>query len=52
MQELGSVAEPALRKAGALWWYWIIRAYLTEGRVRLSRVLALRGGSAPARAHR
>jgi tetratricopeptide (TPR) repeat protein len=42
----------ALRLAGALWNYWNIRGYWSEGRERLNRVLASPGASAhaPARA--
>jgi predicted ATPase/transcriptional regulator with XRE-family HTH domain len=43
-------AEPALQLAGALWWFWWIRNYLREGRDRLTRALALAGGSVPVRA--
>jgi len=40
-----SAADPAgagqaLRIAGALWWFWFVRGYLTEGRERLERALA------------
>ena len=34
-------AEPALRLAGALGWFWEVRGYLTEGRQGLAASLAL-----------
>ena len=46
---------PGLRLAGALWWFWLVRGHLQEGRRRLQALLALadaQGGphDAPARA--
>jgi tetratricopeptide (TPR) repeat protein len=35
-----------LRLAGALWWFWYVRGYWTEGREQLERALAA-GGQAP-----
>lgn len=32
--------EVGLRLAGALWWFWMVRGYLTEGREQLSRALS------------
>jgi non-specific serine/threonine protein kinase len=34
-------AEPGLRLAGALWRFWYMRGYVTEGRAWLDRLLAL-----------
>jgi predicted ATPase len=36
-------AEQALRLGGALWWFWMVRGYLAEGRERLAAVLAMAG---------
>jgi predicted ATPase/DNA-binding CsgD family transcriptional regulator len=33
-------AEPAFRLAVALWWFWAVLGYLTEGRERLTGLLA------------
>jgi tetratricopeptide (TPR) repeat protein len=41
-------AESGLRVAGAIWWFWMIRGYFSEGRQRLARVLAAGVGSLPA----
>nr|MBA2598025.1 tetratricopeptide repeat protein [Chloroflexia bacterium] len=41
--------EEAVRLAGALWWFWYIRGYPSEGQQWLSRTLAS-GGSSIARA--
>lgn len=45
-------AEQRLRLAGALWRFWEVRGYLTEGRARLSEMLRLAGtaGDTAARA--
>ena len=43
-------AEVAQRLAGALQWFWLMRGYLTEGRMLLERALAAPGGSPAARA--
>ncbi len=40
--------EPALRLAAALWWFWQVRGYLTEGRARLDQLLAAGSVIAPA----
>jgi predicted ATPase len=39
-------AEPALRLAGALWWFWFVRGHLTDGRRWVEETLAKDGGSA------
>jgi predicted ATPase len=39
--------EAGLRLGGALWWFWVARGYLGEGRERLAGVLALPGAEAP-----
>jgi tetratricopeptide (TPR) repeat protein len=36
--------EAGLRLGGALWRYWLVRGYLTEGRHQLLRLLAMPGG--------
>jgi len=36
----GRSAGEALRLASALWWFWHVRGYLTEGRAWLSKALA------------
>jgi predicted ATPase/class 3 adenylate cyclase len=36
-------AEAGLRLGGALWWFWMVRGYLGEGRERLAGALALPG---------
>ena len=33
-------AEPAYRIALSIWWFWLVRGHLTEGRERLTRLLA------------
>ncbi|OGG46571.1 MAG: hypothetical protein A3F84_18045 [Candidatus Handelsmanbacteria bacterium RIFCSPLOWO2_12_FULL_64_10] len=38
-------AEQGLRLGGALWRFWEVRGHLTEGRERLTKVLALAGTS-------
>ncbi len=44
-------AEPAmLRLASALWWFWTVRNYWTEGREWLERAIGLPGGCTVARA--
>ncbi len=44
-------AEMALRLGGALWRFWLVRGYLSEGRQWLERALAGKGGvAAPVRA--
>jgi tetratricopeptide (TPR) repeat protein len=42
-----AAAETGLRLAGALWWFWLKRSYLSEGQRRAEGALA-RGGEAPA----
>jgi tetratricopeptide (TPR) repeat protein len=37
-------AEAGLRLGGALWWFWSLRGYLTEGWERLAELLALGNG--------
>jgi tetratricopeptide (TPR) repeat protein len=39
--------EEMLRLAGALWRFWYVRGYLSEGREWLERVLAEGGGTSP-----
>src|SRR5207245_5832709 len=45
-------AEGALRLAGALWWFWKLRSYLSEGRRWLEEALAASAGgpTSPSRA--
>jgi predicted ATPase len=38
--------EAGLRLGAALWWFWYVRGYLTEGRERLATVLAVAGSEA------
>jgi predicted ATPase/class 3 adenylate cyclase len=38
-------AESRLRLAGALWWFWDVRGYLTEGREHLVQLLSQQGGA-------
>src|SRR5207249_91766 len=40
-------AEKGLRLGAALWRFWAERGYLTEGRERLARLLALPGAAIP-----
>jgi len=39
-QTAGGSAEMGLRLGGALWWFWWVRGYWSEGRAWLSRALA------------
>jgi non-specific serine/threonine protein kinase len=41
----GGEAEAGLRLAGALWWFWGIRAHVIEGRGWLERALAMSSGA-------
>lgn len=34
-------AEKGLRLASALWWFWRVRGYLSKGRARMAKMLAL-----------
>jgi predicted ATPase/class 3 adenylate cyclase/Tfp pilus assembly protein PilF len=43
-------AEAGFQLGGALWRFWLVRGYLSEGRERLERLLALAGASKLARA--
>jgi predicted ATPase/class 3 adenylate cyclase len=43
-------SEPAMRLAGSLWWYWIVRGGFAEGRDWLERTLGSGRGSVSARA--
>jgi predicted ATPase/DNA-binding SARP family transcriptional activator/Tfp pilus assembly protein PilF len=43
----GGNAEVGLRLAGALWWFWWVRGYWSEGRAWLERALAAGGGTPP-----
>ena len=40
--------EKALRLAGALWWFWSVRGYVSEGRQWLDRALARSAGASAA----
>jgi tetratricopeptide (TPR) repeat protein len=40
--------EAGLHLAAALWWFWYVRGYLSEGRARLTQVLTQTAGSGPA----
>jgi non-specific serine/threonine protein kinase len=42
-QEAG--VEAGLRLAAALWWFWLIRAYFSEGRAYLAAVLTRQGAA-------
>jgi non-specific serine/threonine protein kinase len=49
----GGSGDAAVRLAAALWWFWHVRGYLSEGRAWLSRALAAENpasGGTPARA--
>jgi predicted ATPase len=41
-------AEMALRLGGALWWFWWMRGYYSEGRRWLQEALAIEGRGSPA----
>lgn len=43
----GSNAEACLQMAGALWYFWYQRGYLSEGRARLESALVRQGADAP-----
>src|SRR5437868_2577412 len=38
--ESGDGMEPALRMGAVMWWYWMVRGHLSEGRKFLERALA------------
>ena len=40
-------AEMALRLGGALWWFWSVRGYYSEGRRWLEAALAMDGRGSP-----
>jgi predicted ATPase/transcriptional regulator with XRE-family HTH domain len=41
------VLQQGLRLASALWWFWYVRGYLSEGRIWIERGLALIGAVQP-----
>jgi len=41
----GGSGDAAVRLAAALWWFWHVRGYLSEGRAWLARALAADGGA-------
>jgi predicted ATPase/transcriptional regulator with XRE-family HTH domain len=41
-------AETALRMAGALWWFWFMRSWMSEGRLWLTGALERRDGTSAA----
>jgi predicted ATPase len=43
----GGNAEIGLQLAGGLWWFWVLRGYLTEGRAWLARALVSPGAAVP-----
>ncbi len=43
---VGPPGDEAIRMAAALWWFWHVRGYLSEGRVWLSQALATDPGMA------
>jgi tetratricopeptide (TPR) repeat protein len=43
----GGNAEMGLQLAGGLWWFWVLRGYLTEGRAWLARALVPPGADLP-----
>jgi predicted ATPase/class 3 adenylate cyclase len=43
-------SQRALRLAGAIWWFWSVRAYLAEARIRLEAVLRAEERPSAARA--
>jgi predicted ATPase/transcriptional regulator with XRE-family HTH domain len=45
--EADAAAETGLRLIGALWRFWVIRGYITEGRARAKRVLDAGAAAAP-----
>jgi predicted ATPase/DNA-binding CsgD family transcriptional regulator len=44
----GGAAETGLRLVEALWWFWLVRGRLTEGRAHLARLLAMPSAADPA----